>query len=102
MGRKKDWKELGKRGPGRKARKQQPPELPAHLREKDEAPLGVKKLGGRIKQRARRRAVREAVKAMETERKGEVKAAAKKGKKNKEKRKERVEEGNCFVNLPTN
>ena len=80
MGRKKDWSELGKRGPGRKAKKQQAPELPSHLVEKEEV-LGVrKKLGGRIKQRRRKRALREAVRATELERKGEQKAAAKKGK----------------------
>lgn len=64
MGRK-NWKEsVSLKGPGRKARKQRDPELPAQLRERDS---GVKKvragaLGGRIKQRAKKRVAREELK----------------------------------------
>ena len=67
MGRKKDLKELGKRGPGRKAKKQpQPPVLPGT--EKEERLLKVKKgVGGRIKQRARRRVTKLAAMALERE-----------------------------------
>ncbi len=82
MGRKKDWKELGTRGPGRKARKQQAPVLPPHLKEEEPA-LGVKRVGGRIKQRGKKRALKEAVRAMEAERKKKVKKG-KKETKNKE------------------
>ena len=67
MGRKKDLNELGKRGPGRKAKKQQPPELPVRLKEKDS--IGIKKLGGRIRQRSKRRAVKLAAKVMQAEQK---------------------------------
>ncbi|GFU20589.1 probable 28S rRNA [Nephila pilipes] len=35
MGRKADFSEKGKKGPGRKARKQKPPVIPAHLQERD-------------------------------------------------------------------
>ncbi|CAL1270197.1 unnamed protein product [Larinioides sclopetarius] len=35
MGRKADFSEKQKRGPGRKAKKQKPPEIPAHLQERD-------------------------------------------------------------------
>ncbi len=79
MGRKKDLNELGKRGPGRKSKKQKPPQLPAHLKEKEDAAhLGVKKkLGGRIKQRAKKRAFKVAMKAVESEKKERRKASVK-------------------------
>lgn len=72
MGRYKDLKELrGKRGQGRKAKKQADPQLPAQVLEGDtEAPIPkVKsKIGGRIKQRARKKAARMAMlKAMRRE-----------------------------------
>ena len=63
MGRKKDLSELGKRGPGRKAKKQQPPELPARVKER--ASLGVKKLGGRSRLRSKRRAAKLAAKVVQ-------------------------------------
>lgn len=71
MGRKKDWKEVERRGPGRKAKKQPVPELPSHLKAKrGEEPLKAKKrLGGRIKQRARMRVLKVATKALEVEQK---------------------------------
>lgn len=73
MGRKKDLNELGKRGPGRKAKKQQPPELPVRLKEGDS--IGIKKLGGRIRQRSKRRAIKLAAKVLlaEQKRKGKKK-----------------------------
>ena len=65
MGRYKDLKELrGKRGLGRKARKQADPQLPPQVLEGEaESPIPkVKsKIGGRIKQRARKKAARMAM-----------------------------------------
>lgn len=61
MGRYQELKELrGKRGLGKKIKKQSDPELPAALRVSTEKSVSkVKsKLGGRIKQRMRKRAVR--------------------------------------------
>ncbi|XP_071509461.1 uncharacterized protein [Diadema antillarum] len=55
MGRKKDRSELGKRGPGRKARKQEEPLLPRHL--KNSAEAGKSKNASR---RARKRAAKKA------------------------------------------
>lgn len=64
MGRYKELKELrGKRGLGRKIKKQSDPELPAVLRASTEKSVSrVKsKLGGRIKQRMRKRTARMAM-----------------------------------------
>lgn len=47
MGRKANYSEKPKRGPGRKARKQKPPEIPKHLKDKDED----RPIGRRAKQR---------------------------------------------------
>lgn len=59
MGRVKDFKELGRKGPGRKARKQSPPSL-KHVQGKVERTSEVAKvLGGRIKQRSRKRLLKE-------------------------------------------
>ena len=72
MGRYKDLKELrGKRGLGRKARKQADPQLPHQILEgeaKSPVPKVKSKIGGRIKQRARKKAARMAmIKAMQRE-----------------------------------
>ena len=89
MGRKKDLKELGKRGPGRKAKKQPAPEILAHLKPDAESGLKVKKsLGGRIKQRARKRAVKLAAKAIEMEQKKKKTVRLKREKKAKQTSKE--------------
>ena len=64
MGRKKDFRELGKRGPGRRrVGKQGDPELPAALkREQDGAGrIAKKKVGGHIRQRARKHAEKAAI-----------------------------------------
>lgn len=64
MGRYKDLRELrGKRGHGRKAKKQADPALPSTLKASAKTPIPrVKsKVGGRIKQRVRKRAVRMAM-----------------------------------------
>ena len=72
MGRYKDLKELrGKRGLGRKARKQADPQLPRQVLEgqaKSPVPKVTSKIGGRIKQRARKKATRMTMlKAMQRE-----------------------------------
>ena len=71
MGRYKDLRELrGKRGHGRKAKKQADPALPPTLKAGAETsvPRIKSKLGGRIKQRVRKRSVRMAMlKAMQRE-----------------------------------
>lgn len=60
MGRK-NWKEIvSQKGPGRKAKKQGDPELPAQL-PRDVKKVESKVLGGRIKQRARKRASKTAL-----------------------------------------
>lgn len=77
MGRVKDFKELGKKGPGRKSRKQGEPDVPPALRgltEKSSLDGKVTKLGGRIKQRAKKRLLRKV--AVES-----TKKLSKKGKK---------------------
>lgn len=64
MGRVKDLKELGKRGPGRKAKKQPDPEVPVQ-RSSDALHGRVKKrTGGRIMQRGRKRIAKVAVQQM--------------------------------------
>ena len=72
MGRYKDLRELrGKRGHGRKAKKQTDPTLPPTVEAKTEmsVPRAKSKLGGRIKQRVRKRAARVAMlKAMQRKR----------------------------------
>lgn len=57
MGRVKDFKELGKKGPGRKARKQGDPSMPAAVKNLKTGSVGKikKKLGGRIRQRTKKR-----------------------------------------------
>lgn len=72
MGRHKDRKELqGKRGPGRKSKKQGDPKLPSALSDQSSSsPLGVLKMkyGGHFKQRAKKReAKKAAVKALQLE-----------------------------------
>ena len=63
MGRVKDFKQLGKKGPGRKARKQGDPSIPAALREDKKTDKVKKKLGGRIRQRTKKRLLNLAVAA---------------------------------------
>ncbi|XP_019854304.1 PREDICTED: probable 28S rRNA (cytosine(4447)-C(5))-methyltransferase [Amphimedon queenslandica] len=63
MGRVKDFKLLGKKGPGRKARKQGDPTIPAALREDKKIDKVKKKLGGRIRQRTKKRLLNLAVAA---------------------------------------
>ncbi len=63
MGRVKDFKELGKKGPGRRAKKQGNPELEGAfkvLANVDEGKVLKKKPGGRIKQRTRKRELKKA------------------------------------------
>lgn len=84
MGRHKDRKELqGKRGPGRKTKKQRDPKLPSVLLDQDSSSsLGVLKrtLGGHSKQRAKKRAAKKAaVKALQLEH-AQKKSEKKKGK----------------------
>ena len=67
MGRVKDLKELRKRGPGRKARKQPDPEAPVPLNDKTSGRV-EKRTGGRIMQRARKRAAKAAVQRVLKER----------------------------------
>ena len=71
MGRYKDLRELrGKRGHGRKAKKQEDPALPPTIKASTETPVPRVKsnVGGRIKQRVRKRAARMAMlKAMQRE-----------------------------------
>ena len=59
MGRVKDFKDLGRKGPGRKSRKQPDPDIPAVLRQAQEKSSGkvTKKVGGHVRQRAKRRIV---------------------------------------------
>lgn len=78
MGRKKDVKELSKRGPGRKAKKQQPPELPVGLKGAEASLKTTKVTGGRIKQRVRRRAAKAAMRAFEIEQKQQARSKRKK------------------------
>lgn len=60
MGRVKDFKDLGRKGPGRKSRKQQDPEIPVALRQTQEKGSGkvTKKVGGHVRQRTKRRIVK--------------------------------------------
>lgn len=80
MGRYRELKELrGKRGQGRKMKKQGDPTLPPVLQDKPDSsvPKVKSKIGGRIKQRVRKRTARMAMlKALQKE-KGRVKAAKK-------------------------
>ena len=70
MGRKKDLKELRQRGPGRKSRKQGPPDLPKHLQQKK---IRTKPLTSLQKKRAKKRLEKAALIAL---RKRKVKSAA--------------------------
>ena len=78
MGRKKDVKELSKRGPGRKAKKQRPPELPVDLKGAEASVKTTKTIGGRIRQRARKRVAKAAMRAFEAEQKRQAKGRKKK------------------------
>lgn len=78
MGRKKDVKELSKRGPGRKAKKQHPPELPVGLKGAEASVRTTKAVGGRIRQRARKRAAIAAMRVFEAEEKRQTKGRRKK------------------------
>ena len=59
MGRVKDFKQLGNKGPGRKSRKQSEPDIPSILKDFTEKSnkdgSRVTKLGGRIRQRTKKR-----------------------------------------------
>ena len=61
MGRKRWSESVSQKGPGRKAKKQGDPKLPAQLQKEDQALKKVNKaaLGGRAKQRARKRLAKE-------------------------------------------
>jgi ribosomal RNA methyltransferase Nop2 len=66
MGRVKDFKELGKKGPGRKSRKQKDPVVPVELMKEDTKHNGKvsKKMGGRIRQRVNKRILKESAKTL--------------------------------------
>ncbi|XP_055950150.1 uncharacterized protein LOC129984315 [Argiope bruennichi] len=64
MGRKADFSEKQKRGPGRKAKKQKPPEIPAHLQERDPT---------FISRRAKKRLQKQAKQDLENEEKATLK-----------------------------
>ena len=70
MGRKKDLKELGQRGPGRKARKQKDPPLPGSSKVKVKTDPVKKYVGGHIIQRARKRGMKRAAQQLLKERRG--------------------------------
>ena len=69
MGRVKDFRELGKKGLGKKSRKQSDPDIPEHLKAPVDAGRIKKKVGGRIKQRLRKRIIKHAAEEMVKERK---------------------------------
>lgn len=77
MGRKKDLKELRQRGPGRKARKQKDPQLPASLSQEVEADKAKKKVGGHVSQRARKKAMKKTAQQLLKERKERRKSVTK-------------------------
>ena len=68
MGRKKDLKELGQRGPGRKARKQKDPALPYTLKEAVKTDSVKKNAGGHIIQRSKKRGMKRAAQKLLKER----------------------------------
>ena len=69
MGRVKDFRELGKKGLGKKSRKQSDPDIPEYLKAPVDAGRIKKKVGGRIKQRLRKRIIKHAAEEMVKERK---------------------------------